>query len=277
MKLREEFGIGDEMQPLNIGARIISILILSSAVAFGQLQSGATPTQAPQAVAILAQSLNAVGGASAIAVIQDFTETGNVTFNWGAPVQGAVTVKGMGFHEFRVDATLADGVHSWIVNSNASYQINPDGSIIPLPSQNLVKPASFTLPILRVLMATQDTSTNISYGGLVTHDGQQLHDVQVEKIFSQSVDPTGALSTITKADIYIDPNTLLIQSISDTAYRRDGGPGGFAHEVQFANYQVIGGVLVPFSVTEFIANQQTQTIQLTHVTFNTGLTDSNFN
>jgi hypothetical protein len=268
------------MQPLHKGAKLIAVLIfiLSSVVAFGQSQSGTTPTQDPQGVAILTQSLNTAGGTTAIAAIQDLTETGNVTFSWGTTVQGSVTVKGLGPHEFRVDATLADGVHSWITNNSASYQVNPDGSVISLPAQNLVKPASLTFPILRVLLAIQDTSTNISYNGLVTHDGQQLHDVQIEKIFPQSADPIGAMSKVTKADIYIDPNTLLIQSIADTSYRRDGGPGESPHEVQFSGYQATSvGVLVPFSITEFIANQQTESIQLTQVTFNTGLTDSNFN
>jgi hypothetical protein len=264
--------LGPRMKTLLAATLIFVVLCLAQS-----LRSQAPITRDPQTISLLTQVLNTAGGSTAIAAIDDFTETGNVTFNWGAPVQGTVTVKGRGPHEFREDATLADGVHSSIVNNNASYQVNPDGSVIPLPGQNLVKPASITFPILRVLMAIQDASTNISYRGLVPHDGQQLHDVQVEKIFPQSVDPTGAMTKITKADIYIDPNTLMIQSISDTAYRRDGGGGDFPHEVQFSNYQPTSGVLVPFSVTEFIVNQQIQTIQLTQVTVNTGLTDSNFN
>ena len=273
------------MSLLPLGPRAKYSLTIICTLGFAALtlaQSGLSQTVSPvardpQAVNVLNQVLSAAGGTTAIAAIEDFTETGNITLNWGAPVQGAVTVKGLGFHEFRLDATLADGVHSWITSNSASFQVNPDGSTVRLPSQNLVKPACLTVPILRILLAIQDTSTNISYGGLVTHDGQQLHDVQIEKIFPQSVDATGVLSNVTKADIYIDPNTLLIQSISDGAYRRDGGPGQFPHEVRFSNYQATSGVLVPLSVTEFIADQQTQTIQLTQVTFNTGLTDSNFN
>jgi outer membrane lipoprotein-sorting protein len=46
--------------------------------------------------------------------------------------------------------------------------------------------------------------------------------------------------------------------------------------MQFSAYQAVNGVLVPFSVSEFVAGQQTMAIQLSHVTFNSGLTDSVF-
>jgi hypothetical protein len=268
------------MAPTRIGP--LALILLSSIFAFAANSGGqATTTQAPvskdtQAVSVLTQALNAAGGLSAIGAIQDFTATGNITYYWDQPVQGTVTVRGRGLHEFRLDATLADGVHSWFVNSSTSFQENPDGSTLPLPSQNIVKPANLTFPLLHLVMAIQDAAVTVSYGGLVTHDGQQVHDILIQRTFPQSSDPLGALGRITKAHIFIDPNALTIQSILDTAYRRDLGPGEFSHEMQFSNYQAVNGVFVPMSVTEFISNQQTETIQLTQINFNTGLADSDF-
>lgn len=239
-------------------------------------QASATVQRDPQAIAILTQALSAAGGTSAVGAVTDFTATGNVTYYWDTAVQGTVTVKGRGLHEFRVDSTLPDGLHSSITNPNASFQKNPDGTVVPLPSQNLVKPAVVTFPLAQALSVLQDPSVSLTYNGIVSHDGQRVHDVVAQKNFASGGDPGSALGSILKRHIFIDPNAVTVQSIADTAYRRDGGPGTYPHEMQFSNYQAVSGVLMPFSVNEVIAGQQTMSIQLTQITFNTGLTDSSF-
>ncbi len=254
----------------------ISILLLLARGDLNCQQTSATVQRDPQALAILTQALNAAGGISAIGAIADFTATGNITFYWDTTAQGTVKVKGRGLHEFRIDANLADGQHSSITNLSASFQRNPDGSISPLPSQNLLKPAAAIFPLLQVLAAVQDTSISLTYGGLVSRNAQQVVDVVVQKSFSATSDPGGALNSISKAHVFVDPNALTIVSIVDSAYRRDGGPGGLPHETQFSAYQSVNGVLVPFSIIDLIAGQKTMSIQLTQVAFNTGLTDSVF-
>jgi hypothetical protein len=252
-----------------------SLVFLSTS---GQLncQQATAVQRDPQAVAILTLALNASGGASVIAGISDFTAIGNITYYWGEPIQGSVTVQGRGLHEFRVDASLPDGVHSSITNAIASFQRNPDRSTSPLPSQNTRRLVAASFPAFHILAAFQDASVSVTYGGQVLHNGQQVHDIIVRKTFSTNGDPGGALSSISKAHIFIDPNALTVQSIVDTAYRRDGGPGEYPHEMQFSAYQAVNGILVPFSVSEFVAGQHTMAIQLSRVTFNSGLTDSAF-
>jgi hypothetical protein len=231
----------------------------------------------PQALTILTQVLKNGGGETAIGAVQDFTASAYVTYYWGgAPVQGTATIKGRGIHQFVLDAILNGDTYSWIVNEKSAFKRNPDRSISRLPSQNIVKPATTMFPFLQILSFVQDSSISVVDGGLVTHNGQQVHDIVAQKIFAPGVDPTGALSKVTKEHIFISPNGLTIQSIEDTAYRRDGGPGEFTHEMQFSNYKMANGVPVPFSVTESITNQQASTIQLTQISFNTGLADSDF-
>lgn len=234
------------------------------------------PTRDAQAMSILTQALSASGGISAISAVQDFSAVGNVTYSWAEATPGTVTIRGRGLHEFRVDATLPDGAHSWVINSSAAFQKNPDGSILSLPIQDTVKPAAATFPLLELLTAVQDTTIGVTYEGLVTHDGQQLQAVSIQKFYPLGEDPAGALSGITKAHIFVDPNALTVESVVDKAFPRDGGPGEYSHEMQFSNYQKVSGILVPFSITESISGQQTTTFQLTEITFNTGLTDSDF-
>jgi|SRR5215469_3792680 len=254
---------------------VLLVVLLTGKTSPAQ-QTSAPVQRDQQALTILSQVLNAAGGQSAVGAIQDFKATGNVTYNWGGNAQGSTTVKGRGLHQFRVDTTLPDGLHSWIVNGGTTFQRNPDGSTSPLPSQNTVKPAPITFPLLQLLAVIQDTTISVIYNGLVMHNGQQVHDVLVQKKLSSSVDPVGAFAQVTKADVFIDPNALTIQAIADVAYPRDSVAGQCAHEIQFSGYQSVNGVLVPFSVTELIAGQQTATIQLNQITFNNSLTDSDF-
>lgn len=234
------------------------------------------PVRDQQAIAILTQVLNASGGVSAVAAIQDFTATGNITYYWVQPVQGTATVRGRGLHELRVDVSLPDGPHSSITTATTSIQKNPDGTTSTLPSQNTRKPAVATFPLVLLFNAIQDVSVSVTYEGLILHNGQKAHEVVVQNTFATGGDPAGVLGSISKAHLFIDPNSLTVQSIEDTAYRKDGGPGDYPHEIQFSGYQSVKGVLVPFSVRELIAGQQTLIIQLSQVKFNTGLTDSDF-
>jgi outer membrane lipoprotein-sorting protein len=255
-------------------------ICMSALNSFSQ-QTGAASTQVvqrdPQALSILAQVLKNAGGETAIGAIQDFTASANVTYYWGdAPVQGTATIKGRGIHQFRLDAVLNGESHSWIFNQNSTFQRNPDQSISRLPSQNIVKPATAIFPLLQVASFVQDGSVSVVYGGLVNHNGQQVHDIVVQRIFAKDADSTGTLSKITKEHIFVNPSNQTIVGIQDFAYRRDGGPGEFKHEMQFSSYQLADGILVPFSVTESIADQQASTIQLTNISFNTGLADSDF-
>jgi len=253
-----------------------SLAFLASA----QVDSQQVPTTVqrdPQAIAVLNQCLNAVGGAQAVSAIQDFAATGMITYNWSdQPVQGSVSIKGRGLSELRLDATLVDGVHSWMVSKGNALEKQPDGTTTPVPFQNTLKPASVTFPLMQLVGAIADTSTSISYVGLVTHGGHQVHDLRVQKIFPASTDPLGVQSRITRADFLIDPNTFLIVSVQDMAYRRDNEPGESPHEMQFSGYQPTNGVLVPLAIKELVGGQETVSIQLSQITFNSGLTDADF-
>jgi len=253
---------------------VFAFVYVSAFVKAQQSSISSPPKRDQQAISILSQCLQAAGGTQVISNIQDFTGSGTITY--GDQTQGSVTIKGRGLTQFRVDANLPDGVHSWIVSKGLAFQRIPDGSTSPLPSQNAVKSAIATFPLPYLFSVLQDTSISISYGGLVTHDGAQVYDILVQKTLTPSTDPLNTVGDATKAHFFIDPKALVIVSVQDSAFRKDGGPGASAHEMQFSNYQNVSGLSVPFSISEFIAGQKTSTIQLTQLTFNSDLTDADF-
>lgn len=260
-------------------ARTFVLAFFSLLAVFPTLaQQASTPVQRdPQAIAILTQSLNAAGGILAVSAIQDVTATGTITYNAeDQSPQGSATIKLLGLHRFRLDASLPDGVHSCVVGKENTFHKDPDGSVSAMAPQNIIKPTSLPFPFFHVLAAVQDASYSITYGGLVTRNGQQVHDILAQKTFSRKEDPSGRLTNVAKANLYIDPTALTVLGIEDRAYRRDGEPGDVSHEIQFGNYQIINGISVPLTVIEFLGGQKLSTIQLTQITFNTGLAESDF-
>lgn len=231
----------------------------------------------PQAVSILAQSVAVAGGVQALSGIQDFTATGTITYFWaGQEVQGPTTVRGLGVSNFRMDANLPDGTHSWVASEAEGSQKNPDGTVSELPWANQVKRLSLTWPYPPILAALNSSSAQISYAGQSSFEGHSAYDVRIEQILPASVDPKGASSSLTTRDFFIDSSTYLVVGITDVAYPEDFSRKRYAHEIEFSNYQVVNGLQVPFSVTEFITGQKTWTLQLSSVSFNSGLTSSDF-
>ena len=47
-------------------------------------------------------------------------------------------------------------------------------------------------------------------------------------------------------------------------------------QVRYSNYQMVGGVLVPFSVVEEIGGETAFSVRLNSITFNSGLQDADF-
>jgi hypothetical protein len=230
-----------------------------------------------RAKTLLLESLAAAGGEEAVGKIHDFVGTGEVAYYWAhEAVKGDVSVRGLGLHQFRMDASLPDGLHSSIVNGRKSYRKTPNGNISLMSSEITVKVASATFPWLQLLNAVQDKSISMSSEGVVVYEGREAFDILIQKAFAENRDPLGALSRVSRTHVYIDPKSLVVRGIRDTAYVRDEGGGGCPDEMQFSNYQVVDGVLAPLSITEMIAGQRTVTIQLRQITFNTGLTNADF-
>lgn len=258
-------------------AAFFTILALSLTSPLAAQQSATTAHRDPQAVAILYQCLAAAGGIQAISTIQDVTATGTITYNgMDQSPQGHATIKLLGLHRFRLDTLLPDGQHSYVVSKDQTFHKNPDGSTSHMPPQNAIKPASVTFPLFHVLAAVQDTSFNVMYGGLVTHNGQQAHDILLQKFSSTSDDVEGALSKVTKAHLYIDPTSLNVQAIADRAYGRDGESRETTHEMQFLGYQAVNGIAVPFTVIEVLGGQKLSTIQINQISLNAGLAEKDF-
>jgi hypothetical protein len=123
------------------------------------------------------------------------------------------------------------------------------------------------------MAAIQDSSTSIIYGGLVNHNGASAYDVRIQKVYPIDQDPQGIRGTREARDFYIDANSLVVISIADQIFVTDQG---IPHEVLYSNYQSQNGVNIPLTVAETVRDVTGVTMQLSQATFNSGLTDADF-
>ena len=224
------------------------------------------------AIAFLSQAVNASGGSNGITAVQDFTAQGSITHYWGEnPEQGELTIKSRGLSQFRIDSNLPEGTWSFIANNGDGEQLFPDGTSAKVAFQNLLNAGSFIWPIFKVNNALSDQTTTIIDIGVVQFGNGKVRQIQIQQ------NSAGALSKNTKTDYFFDPLSYLILRTQDIAHPDDDAVnGGTKRLLDFGNYQNANGLLAPFAISQSVAGQQTWSIQLTSLAFNTGLSDSDF-
>lgn len=231
-----------------------------------------------QALTIIAETVSAAGGPTVLMAVQDFTETGTVTYTWTGSVTGNITVKGLGLSQFRMDATLSEGRRSIVASGGSGVLTDATGAVWPVPHQSAADLGSMTLPYLPLIAAFQDSSSSIVYGGLVTQNGATAYDIRIQKVYTTQQDSTGSRGAREARDFYIDPNSFLVVAISDQIHLATPGvaDNGIPHEILYSNYQPESGIMMPLEISETVSGAIGFTVQLTQVSFNSGLTVSDF-
>jgi hypothetical protein len=236
-------------------------------------QTATTVQRDPQALAVLQQAVAVGGGSTLLGSIQDFTATGSITYLWiGNQVQGTATIRALATTSFRVDANLPQGTRSLVASYGSGTVRNTDGSLVTIPSNNTVNLGALTFPLLKVAAALNNTSLSIQYLSLTNLSGHQVHVIHVQQGPPSSTD---IISHLSATDFLIDATTYQILLVRD-AIHPSGVTQDILHEIEFSDFRPTSGCLVPFSITERVGGQQTWTVHLSAISFNTSLTDADF-
>ena len=235
------------------------------------------PARDQQAVSILAQALGASGGVHAVAAVVDFKASGNVTYFWaGEEVTGTTTIKGRGTDQFRIDSALSSGNYTLLVNKGSGELKNVQGKTTPIAFANAVNKGNLIFPLAEITARFSDTTVGITYVGLKTIDGRQLHQIRTRRILVPDSGQGQLINKLTTRDFFIDTQTFQVVATLDMGHQEDKAGIDFPHEMLFSDYRTMNGISVPFSITERIAGQTTWTIQLSQISFNAGLGDTDF-
>jgi len=251
-------------------AVLVPVTYVASAPA-NSPQTSTTVLREPQAIAVLQQSVAAMGGS----VPADSRATGIVTTVAGSLTEnGTVTILTRGVNQSSVSMQTSHGFT--LVYSNGEASLNSIGTTKPLPLERAVtsQAVEFPLPLLDAALANFDMS--YTYVGLEMISGSLAHHVRFWNSFAAEQD-FASLAPLSVRDIWIDLNSFLPLRIS---YKIQDAQGPsvptFAIDVYFSDYRNVGGFKYPFMTNQSFDGTPWATVLLESVSFNVGLTDADF-
>jgi hypothetical protein len=251
--------------------RSFLLILVGSTLLFSQSQP---PVSDPRVLSLVSLSITALTGGTGIS---DVTLSGTAAWSNGTKSETAsATLMAKGSGESRFDMTLSAGHRSEIRNDGSSSALGEvllsDGSVLQWSPQNCMVNAAWFFPQLSVLAETANSSLIFSYVGQESRNGQAVQHIQSYQYASTN---TAAVQQWSTMDIYMDAASLLPTAFVFNTFSTDGSQT-IPVEVDFSNYQTVGGVQVPFRIQRYVAGNLGFDFSVASARFNTGLQDSLF-
>ncbi len=257
--------------------RVVVICVILTAVLTCSASTGRNqPASNSQAITYAAQSIAAMTGGTAIS---DATLTGTVTWTSGSDTEsGTVTFLALGTAESRMDLALPSGTRTEIRDAQTGTTLGewiaPNGSGT-FALYNCQTDAVWFFPALGSLAG--GSTVVLSYIGLETRNGESVQHLQsyISQSSQSSISGVSA-QTLSTVDFYLDATTFLPSAITFNAHPDNLASGNLPVEIDFSNYQNIGGVNVPTHIQKYLQGTLLIDVTISSATFNTGISLSNF-
>jgi hypothetical protein len=258
---------------------VLGLIAVSSCVLVGQEEKSSQPQRDRQSIEILTRVLQNSGGSRALAAVHDITETGEIQFYSKEGAKGSVTIRILDGTHFRLEADLPQEKETWVVKEGVGSQTQ-GAKTEPISRERAIALANLTLPVRHLVAALADGQSEISFVGIEKRGDRSLYRVRVKGRLGLLSKNNSSLLPVTK-DFLIDALTFDIVSIGDSPFlmsktyrRKQSAPS--SHEIEFADFHLINGVRLPFSIVIIVFGQETLGIRLTQAIFNTNLREQDF-
>jgi|SRR5579859_5973933 len=239
-------------------------------------QTATTIQRDPQAINLLAQSLAAAGG-PVISTIQDFTATGTITYSWAnRPVSGSVNIYSKGLTEFRMESSVPAGTQELVVSGQEATLTPAYSTKAESPIFGMVTAGSLTFPAARISQILSNASISVVFLGPVEWNGSQTYQIHIALPPDPRLTAGPNFSGLGEFNLYFDAHSYQLLGLTERIWWDSDLRQSYAHELLFSDYRPINGMSVPFTITEKMSSQQTWSVSLNSISFNTGLSDALF-
>jgi hypothetical protein len=242
--------------------------IVSAALLCTAAHAQNPPASDPQALSYAAQSIAATVGSINIS---DVTLTGSVT--WNGSDTGTATLRALGTGESRMDLALTSGSRTEVRDAQTGAQLGqwfaPNNASGNYASQNCWTDAVWFFPVLGSLAAGPNIV--LSYIGPETRNGENVQHIQSYVYQPNLSGLTPSPQQLSTMDFYLDATTLLPAAVTFNAHPDNDATTNLLVEVDFSNYQAIGGVVVPMRIQRYQQGNLMVDVVVTGASFNTGL------
>lgn len=247
--------------------RCLTIVFAAAFSVSAIAQSAPQPISSDATAVALAQKALAAltGGVN----VSDVSIAANVTSD-NETGTANLLAKGIGYSRIdtNVGALTRSDVRN-VANGNPGGAWVTNGSTATAyANHNCWTDAAWFFPALSSLTQTSNPSFVFKYVGLEQRGGTSVQHIQVFQLPSGMPTIFHHLST---EDFYLDAGTLLPSAVAFSTHP-DGNAGtDIAVEVDFLNYQTVGGVVAPLHIQKFQQGSLLLDIQVSSVAVNQGL------
>src|SRR5712692_279473 len=224
------------------------------------------PPRYAQAIAVLQQSLVAMGGtlpSDSVATAPVVLVAGSLTEN------GTIRILTRGVDQSAEQIQTAAGTRAVIYSRGRANEIE-GGSVKRLWLELVVTSQSPNFPLPLVFGALNNPDTGIQYIGLETLDGLGLHHIRLWTAFS-STPRLQRLAEFSTRDLWISASGGLPYKLQYNRRAAGGSAPQIPVAVYFSDYRAVGGVLYPFVIRKSFNGTPWTTMTVGNVAFNTGL------
>jgi len=233
--------------------------------------------QDAQAVAVAQSAFAAMGGAQAILGYQDSLASGTITIYAGDnPVSYSITMKSKGLRETRVELQMQKGINVRISNQGQATIIRPDGTIKTLDSNNTFYEHVNHIPLLSVLADYAGGNVNLLYQGTANIQDQTEDVIEIDFVPNASPGSGPIFASMSRTLFFVNQTTKLVDKTQRNTFFEGDSTGTFNEETYYSDYRSVNGLLLPFHQAVVIDGKIDTDLIFTSVTFNVGLSDSDF-
>ena len=259
------------MRFLRLGPLFAFTLLFCVTTILAQQSPPLAPTRDPTAIAFLQKSVAAM----ALSAPLDSSATGNITVVEGSTTEsGSISIQTFGTGDTAETIDLPHGRRAVVYSYGDATEVNGTQSTHP-PVELIVvdQCADFPLPLLSAILANPEEASH--YLGEETLNGRSVEHIQVWNSFA-SKPRLQKLASFSLRDIWVDSTSHLPVRISYSRRAGEGAVPAIPVAISFSDYKNVNGVLYPFQINKSYNGTPWQTITIQNVSFNTGLTDAQF-
>lgn len=240
-----------------------------------------TPLSAPvrdtQAIAMIQQSLQAMGGTQSVTTLQDSRATGTVSYlTAGGTVSAPVVIECKGTRMVRWGVQTPNGDRVRILNHGQAVMQLPNGKVRRLSASNTLAERVSHIPVLSLLSEWSNPSVELHYLGPAMVSGHPA--VEVSMAYASGSIPAEVERTrkLTQTFFYFDQAAGTLSKMEYQNFAEGDDRFSQKVEVLFSDYKMVTGVAVPFRQDEYDDGRLAFSLVLSSVAFNVGIADSDF-
>jgi hypothetical protein len=238
------------------GIAVLVVLIILAAAVSAQ---GRTPQRDAAAISTLQSAVTALGGANAIAAIQDCILTGSFSYSDGTTRNFKWTIAG---GEFRRELVTANGGTTIFVSGHGSPAWIRNGNTSAINYHVARANIPVYLPPYVLFQGLSNPIFTLKYVGVAGLNGKNALQVHI----SDDSDRAGTL--VTPQEWYFDPVSFLPVEVQFRQPSNENAADFVNGTFIFSQFAPFSGVLVPSTISYSQDGIANETIAISTVTFN---------